>query len=429
MGNAPISVVVTTCDELQNAEFAQPVDMAFGAAFALKDMGLTEEQLKDPNTVVPVADCNYYDPVLYLWRSEGPATYNSTTGKYICQATHLTYFSMLFKDGDQDNNTLTIIDNVLTILSLVCSFFLILWKCFMSEQAVWIRLGLRPMERSYLQLAIALFCTNITFLVGADMRTPAYEDLEACTAVAGILHWTILWLFFTTLETSVNMISPLFGWRFNRFQDWWKKIINLLLMPLISFIIVIAIIESLKEEPKHFYGGIFDQAKTYLNRRELSSGKTLCFVHSETDSFYFGLILIYALAMASVILVYAITAYKILTTAETDMMKIDQTKNNAKKLFFVFFTIGATWLLLILTMVAPGEIAMDYLFVIFKGLQMPVLTWIAVGREVKTWIKDGNWFRFDVITWFTKVRIGFEKMMRKLSCGKCFKKKSATAMS
>lgn len=80
-------------------------------------------------------------------------------------------------------------------------------------------------------------------------------------------------------------------------------------------------------------------------------------------------------------------------------------------------------------MVAPGEIAMDYLFVIFKGLQMPVLTWIAVGREVKTWIKDGNWFRFDVITWFTKVKIGFEKMMRKLSCGKCFKKKSATAMS
>ena len=171
--NAGISLVVTTCDALQNKKFAKPVEMAFGAAFAL---GRTESQMNETNNAVPVAECSYYDPELYLWRYEGPARYNPEDGKYYCKATHLTYFSMLFKDGTQDNNALTILDNVLTILSLVCSFSLISWKCFMSEQAVWIRLGLRPMERSYLQLAIALFCTNITFLIGADMRTPAYEQ-------------------------------------------------------------------------------------------------------------------------------------------------------------------------------------------------------------------------------------------------------------
>ena len=165
-------------------------------------------------------------------------------------------------------------------------------------------------------------------------------------------------LFFVTLEAAFNVLSSSFrilSKNFRVFVKTWQKILILVMSPLLAAVIVIINYFSLnKEENKQeFYGGIFDAKKTYLQRRLLgNSDKTLCFVHSESYSFYYGLILFYAVSMGLVLITYLSSLHKFaLTEASSDNMKITEQKQTLIKSFLLFFTIGACWLFLILVMV------------------------------------------------------------------------------
>ena len=370
------SLVITTCDAVQNQKFNEPVVIEYG---------VPEKNSKSTNNSFNSFDCVFYDPKFYLWRSSGKAEYNQTSEKFQCHVDHLTYFSLLFKGGQQDNDALTITDEVLTILSIIFCIIILSWKLYFTKIPVavtWKKLGIKPMERSYLHLTVSLLLVNVLFLFGMDLTTPTFDELRSCLVVGGLGHWTILNLFLVTLETSINLFANLTNSRIVTFYKTWQKIIALLFMPGVAGLVVLINILSLKGEPGYFYGGIFNREKTYLNRRLLSSGKTLCFLHHQSASFHYGLIFFYVFSMLVVISTYIFSAKRILTKSDTDMMEIDRRKKLAKKMIFVFFTIGMTWLFLIFTMVFPGNLAFDWIFVIFKGCQVPVLLFVSIGRQM-----------------------------------------------
>ena len=357
------SVVVETCNADENTEFSEAVVMQFKA-----------DEDKTEGTSVK---CAYYDNEMYRWRVDGDAQLQPD-GSYLCEVTHLTYFSLLFQEDGDSNDALSIADMVCNIISVICCVITIIYL-IIAEPAFWKKLGDKPVKRSYFQLSISLIFINVIFLFGQQFFSPDISNEEACVAVAALQHWAIVSFFLITLNTALILFCAVKRKNIYHFTKWYTKIGALLLPYIISGIVVgICLGVGRSYGKEYFYGGLGESSKTYLRMQQLDSGDLLCFV----DGLFFdiGVTLPYALAMATVLVVYAISFKSILNFSQESMAH-EKIYMNGKKMFLLFFTIGACWLLLILSMAGVG-IGADWTFTIFKALQAVVLMWVVCGDKI-----------------------------------------------
>ena len=380
------SVLIETCDQAKGKVFSSPVTIQFKASKEIQANNKNRYGNNDSTKLssAQTIDCAYYDQKYFKWKSSGKPKYDHDTDSYTCQADHLTYFSLLFKDDPEDNKALTAFDIFSNIFSVICCLLILIYCATSSGKLIWQKLGNKPQFRCYIQLAVSLLFINLTNLFGQQFYHPKNE--EDCVAVAHILHWTILSFFLITLETALVMVAALYEKSFFSKNKSYIKVIFLIWPYLLSAIVVLTCMKVAKDYGDGYYYGGLESEKSYLKMVTLEvTGDVLCFV----DGYFFdyGIILPYGLAMGTVIIAYIASMIGLYKHSPADQSKIDTARTNAKKLVLVFFSIGVCWLFLIISMSKNTSIAVDWIFSIFKAIQALVILWCVCAHKISQILK------------------------------------------
>ena len=339
------SMVVKTClDKNQEKQLKKDIEIEFGALNE-KNSGNFQNQ---------IAECVYFDPEIYLWRSLGIANYDESRAVYSCKSNHLTYFSIIFREDAAQNNS-----KILKIFDLVCSFISV-FLCLISFTLILLKKC--NISRDAIRFLVALFLVHLLFIFGYNLTAPHFDDLTPCATVAGLTHWAILILFILVVQSVIHSIT--------KFNFSWP-IVELLLSPIVSSLVVGTIILITVQEPSYFFGGLYNFNKTYLNRQFIYGDQVFSFIDQKSASFYFGFLLFYVLAaIATVVLVMSKFWFN---KKGRDNDDDDNDNPSSKKLIIVLPVMISTWLFFILMINYSKNQPIIWLFHIFKALQVPVI--------------------------------------------------------
>lgn len=298
-------------------------------------------------------------------------SYNSSTNQFTCTATHLTYFSLLFKvDVRTDSRPLEIADKIVTVFSILALSGIMVYS---------IRKGVRwllnkPVKRSIVWLSLNLLMLNLMFTFTQLFFWPT--DTENCLAAAVLLlFWTVS-LFVSLSHAALTLAFD--GKRVAAKDSSIPRLVLEFSSPYLfaTFFTAVAALGT-----RYLHGlpyllgsngqGLQNQNLKFLNEREISGNKLVCFVQGYT--FYIGVLGIYFLSMTVVITSYGIIVYRIFyRTHNFGVSKVQQWKMDVKKMAMVFCSIGLAWLFLLLEVINYRNqfgLAPAWLFVIFKLLQ------------------------------------------------------------
>ncbi|KAK3598142.1 hypothetical protein CHS0354_027442, partial [Potamilus streckersoni] len=132
------------------------------------------------------------------WSSQGCKLVSTTHDTTVCHCDHLTNFAILMSPGktpDKDQVLLSIISIIGCAISIFC-----LSVTMIAHFIAW-RYVKSPRSRLLMNLSLALLISYIIFLAGID-RT---ENKNACTAVAALLHYFYLAVFFLMLAYGIDI--------------------------------------------------------------------------------------------------------------------------------------------------------------------------------------------------------------------------------
>ncbi|KAK3584429.1 hypothetical protein CHS0354_017709 [Potamilus streckersoni] len=132
------------------------------------------------------------------WSSQGCKLVSTTDDTTVCQCDHLTNFAILMSPGEtpeKDQVPLSIISIIGCAISIFCLSVtmiahFIAWRYVKSTRSCLL-----------MNLCLALLISYIIFLAGID-RT---ENKNACTAVAALLHYFYLVVFFLMLAFGIEI--------------------------------------------------------------------------------------------------------------------------------------------------------------------------------------------------------------------------------
>ena len=373
LSNGDYSLSVSACEK--SATFDDPVVLRFNKSLVTKSG--------------KEAYCSFFHPTAKRWIRASTRTSDS---EIICEVKHLTYFTLLFKDTLENDEALSITDKVLTITSILFSMLVFLY--YTRNYGI-IRLQKQPVRRASLYLAISLFFMNIVFLLGSQFLNPVPSDsvdkqLNECVSIASTLFFTISAFLLTTLW----MCHSMFAHHAKTLQLSSKIhtkmmiLIELVLPYLISGVFVgIAVGVSYSLGTGFFYGGE-QNLSSFLYMRTLNTGGTICFVQGY--SFWLGIILPYGVTMLSVILCYIYLFYKIYTYQEDELNKVQRLKQDCKKMFVLFFTIGVCWLLMVFSIRLELGKWSDWCFIFAKAGQMFVIAFTTYWHRISGWFRPGD---------------------------------------
>ncbi|KAL3883153.1 hypothetical protein ACJMK2_029444, partial [Sinanodonta woodiana] len=132
------------------------------------------------------------------WSSEGCKLVSTSDDTTVCQCDHLTNFAILMSPGKtpaKDQVPLSIISTTGCAISIFC-----LSVTMIAHFIVW-RYVKSARSSLLMNLCAALIISYVIFLVGVD-RT---ENKNACTAVAALLHYFYLSVFFLMLAFGIEI--------------------------------------------------------------------------------------------------------------------------------------------------------------------------------------------------------------------------------
>lgn len=201
---------------------------------------------------------------------------------------------------------------------------------------------------------------NMIYACGQLFRNPAADNVPGCLAVASLLQWTIVSLFFIAASTAVSMVFVREG------SDCGDKIYNkcksaISILSLIGPYLLAGIVLMINLSVVRSYGlgylaGGLVSPRSYLEMRTLADGNTLCFIQG--DSFNYSITLIYALVMAVIVGSFGYLLIKKKSAAK-----------DLKKMSIVLFIIGLCWLFLVLVGSGVQGVGLYYMFAILRGAQ------------------------------------------------------------
>ena len=349
------SMVIKTClDRDYEKGLKKDIKIEFGA------LNEKNSEIQNQN-----AECVYFDPEVYLWRSLGTANYDEKREIYSCQSNHLTYFSIIFREVTAQNNT-----KILKIFDLVCSFISV-FLCLTSFILILLKKtnldSQCNVSNDGIRFAVVLFMVHLLFIFGFNLTAPHFDDLTACVTVAGLLHWAILTLFLTVVQSTIYSIT-----KFN-----FRPLVEYILSPIVSLVIVGLIILITSKEPGYFYGGLYNFSKTYLNRQFIYGDQVFSFVDQNSASFYLGFLFFCALAAI---------AMMVLAMSKFWFDKFNDGRNDddssSKKLIVVGPVMILTWLFFMLMIYYSKNQPIIWLFHIFKALQVPIIFGVYFRAEL-----------------------------------------------
>ncbi|KAL5012481.1 hypothetical protein ScPMuIL_011032 [Solemya velum] len=151
------------------------------------------------------AHCSYWDFNVSgtpngAWLTDGCILVNSSSDVTVCECDHLTNFAVLMNHQHAQVPTVHIVP--LRIISIVgCGISLLcllvtmgthiyLWRYVKSDRTIIL-----------MNLCVALIAAYLLFVAGID-RT---ENKDVCTAIAALLHYTYLVVFFMMLAEGIEM--------------------------------------------------------------------------------------------------------------------------------------------------------------------------------------------------------------------------------
>ncbi|KAK3581721.1 hypothetical protein CHS0354_023408 [Potamilus streckersoni] len=132
------------------------------------------------------------------WSSQGCKLVSTNDDTTVCECDHLTNFAILMSPGktpDKDQVPLSIISLIGCAISIFC-----LSVTMLAHFVVW-RYVKSDRTSLLMNLCLALIISYVIFLAGVD-RT---ENKNACTAVAALLHYFYLAVFFLMLAYGIEL--------------------------------------------------------------------------------------------------------------------------------------------------------------------------------------------------------------------------------
>ncbi|XP_062611810.1 adhesion G-protein coupled receptor G4-like, partial [Saccostrea cucullata] len=290
------------------------------------------------------------------WSTKGCQRIGEKNGRIVCQCDHLTNFAILLdvkgqSDVIDSGNTLalsviTVIGLSLSILGLgltVLSF--ILFKTLRKGRG----------QQTLFNLALALLCSMIIFLVGMD-RTESYYG---CITVAALMHYFLLvsfmWMLVEGFLQYLRFVRVL-GTYIPRFI--LKAAIPAWGLPLLPVIIVLAIDYDLYKGGNHY---------CWMSR----------------SPFYFAFLIPVVLIILLNCIIFAVVLKNLLNRPkglQSNQSESKMAMMNLRAAVSIFILLGLTWIFGILA-IEDARVVFAYIFTILTTFQGFFIFILFVARE------------------------------------------------
>ncbi|KAL3883262.1 hypothetical protein ACJMK2_029545, partial [Sinanodonta woodiana] len=271
------------------------------------------------------------------WSSKGCKLVSTNDYTTVCECDHLTNFAILMSPGkttDKDQVPLSIISTIgcaisISCLSLTMIAHLIVWRYVKSDRTSLL-----------MNLCFALLISYVIFLAGADKT----ENKNACIAVAALLHYFYLAVFFLMLAYGIELaVTVIYVFQAKSRARW--------LLPLSWFLPAVIVAVSLGVTKLEGYGN-----------------KQFCWLSIQD-----GLIWAFVGPAAFVIMlnvIIIILVFHRMFSSYSMMNKPDlvKAKTAVRSLCVLLPITGVTWVFGILS-VNEDLVVFQYLFAIINSLQ------------------------------------------------------------